>query len=391
MKLLVISHACSMAINQSFYADLEAETGWQISLVIPSRWSNHYGFTDTSARWPGLQADIQRINVFRPGDIPTHLYRSWFISLLRSQKPDAIYVHQEPYGLSSFQLCVANYITDNKPIGFYAAQNILKAYPFPIRQIEQWVFRRSSFAFPVTQGALDVLRTKGYLHAAEVLPLAIDFGVYHPDAESKSQQRVRLGISPDKFVLGYVGRLVEEKGLNTLFEALDQLNGVPWELLLIGSGPFEGMLRQKAEKLNPRNGTVRFIGYVPHEETPRWLRAFDVLVLPSETRDNWKEQFGRVLVEAMACGTPVIGSSSGEIPNVIQATGGGRIFPERDATALAEDLNLLVRSPEMLRTLEYQGQQSVTDLYNQKRLVRKFAAVIDDVISARNKVNMPGN
>src|ERR1700744_6465210 len=178
MRLLVVSHACSTAINQSFYADLEAETGWQVSLVIPSRWSNQYGITDTSARWRGLQGDIKRINVFRPGDIPTHLYRSWFISLLRQEKPDAIYVHQEPYGLSSFQMCLANYLTDNKPIGFYAAQNILKAYPFPIRQIEQWVFRRSSFAFPVTHGALEVLRAKGYLIAAEVLPLAIDFGLY---------------------------------------------------------------------------------------------------------------------------------------------------------------------------------------------------------------------
>ena len=391
MKLLVVSHACCTAINQSFYADLETETGWQVSLVIPSRWSNQYGPTDTSARWPGLQADIKRINVFRPGSIPTHLYRSWFISLLRRQKPDAIYVHQEPYGLSSFQLCLANYLTDNKPIGFYAAQNILKAYPFPIRQIEQWVFRRSSFAFPVTQGALEVLRAKGYQHPAEVLPLAIDFGLYHPDLESKSEQRARLGISPDRFVLGYVGRLVEEKGLNTLFEALDQLKGVAWELVLIGSGPFEGMLRQKAEKINAGNGSVRFIGYVPHEETPLWLRAFDVLVLPSETRGNWKEQFGRVLIEAMACGTAVIGSSSGEIPNVIQATGGGRIFPERDAAALAQDLNLLVGSPEMLRSLEYQGQRSVAELYDQKRLVRKFAAVIDDVISSRNHVNTPGN
>ena len=169
MRLLVVSHACSTAINQSFYADLEVETGWQVSLVIPSRWSNQYGVTDTSARWRGLQGDITRINVFRPGNIPTHLYRNWFISLLLRQKPDAIYVHQEPYGLSTFQVCLANYLTGNTPIGFYAAQNILKAYPPPIRQMEKWVFQQSRFAFPVTQSALDVLRAKGYEHTARVL------------------------------------------------------------------------------------------------------------------------------------------------------------------------------------------------------------------------------
>jgi glycosyltransferase involved in cell wall biosynthesis len=388
MKLLIVSHACCTAINQSFYADLEAETGCQVSLVIPSRWSNQYGITDTSARWPGLQGEIKRINVFRPGNIPTHLYRSWFIALLLQQKPDAIYVHQEPYGLSTFQLCMANLLTGNKPIGFYAAQNILKVYPSPIRQMERWVFQRSSFAFPVTQGALDVLRAKGYQHNAEVLPLAIDPGMYHPHPECRLQQRAELGITPDRFVLGYVGRLVEEKGLETLLLALEQIKEVPWELLLIGSGPFEAALRQKVDGMQAGRNRVRFVGYVPHEEAPRWLRAFDVLVLPSETRHNWKEQFGRVLVEAMACGTPVVGSSSGEIPHVIDSAGGGLIFPEKNVDALAQNLILLAESPGLRRELIERGQRSVAELYDQRHLVRQFASVIDGVISSRSRVKI---
>ena len=67
----------------------------------------------------------------------------------------------------------------------------------------------------------------------------------------------------------------------------------------------------------PISGQVLQIGFVPHEETPRYLAAFDLLVLPSETQPNWKEQFGRVIVEALACGVPVIGSDSGEIPNLV--------------------------------------------------------------------------
>jgi glycosyltransferase involved in cell wall biosynthesis len=391
MRLLVVSHACSTAINQSFYADMEAETGWQVSLVIPSRWSNQYGITDTSARWRGLHGDIKRINVFRPGNIPTHLYRSWFVSLLREQTPDAIYVHQEPYGFSTFQVCLANYLTGKRPIGFYAAQNILKAYPPPIRQMEKWVFHQSRFALPVTQSALEVLRAKGYQHTAKVLPLAIDIGMYHPSPDWRLQQRAQLGISPDRFVLGYVGRLVEEKGLDKLLLALDQLKNVPWELLLIGSGPFEAALRQKVDRMRDGKGRVHFVGYVPHDETSRWLSSLDVLVLPSETRPNWKEQFGRVLLEAMACGTPVVGSSSGEIPNVINATGGGLIFSEQDTHALAENLTLLAGSPGLRRNLIDRGQRSVAELYDQRRLVRKFASVIEDVISSRSYVNMQHN
>ena len=391
MKVLVVSHACCTATNQSFYADLEAETGCQVSLVIPSRWSNQYGITDTSARWPGLHADIKRINVFRPGNIPSHLYRSWFIALLRQQKPDAIYVHQEPYGLSTFQVCLANYLTGKRPIGFYAAQNILKAYPPPIRQMERWVFQQSRFALPVTQSALDLLRAKGYQHAAKVLPLAIDAGMYHPSPDWRSRQRARLGIGPDRFVLGYVGRLVEEKGIDKLLVALDQLKQVPWELLLIGSGPFEAPLRQKVDRMRDGRGRVHFIGYVSHDETSRWLSSFDVLVLPSQTTPNWKEQFGRVLLEAMACGTPVVGSSSGEIPNVINATGGGLIFPEQDTHALAENLTLLAGAPSLRRNLIDRGQRSVAELYDQRHLVRSFASVIKDVITSHSYVNTQHN
>ncbi len=139
------------------------------------------------------------------------------------------------------------------------------------------------------------------------------------------------------------------------------------------------------------HGHVHFIGYVPHDETSRWLSSLDVLVLPSETRPNWKEQFGRVLLEAMACGTPVVGSSSGEIPNVINATGGGLIFPEQDTHALAENLTLLAGSPGLRRNLIDRGQRSVAELYDQRRLVRKFASVIEDVISSRSYVNTQHN
>jgi glycosyltransferase involved in cell wall biosynthesis len=391
MKILVVSHACCTALNQSFYADLEAETGCRVSLVIPSRWSNQYGITDPSARCSGLQGDIKRINVFRPGNIPSHFYRTWFIALLLQQKPDAIYVHQEPYGLSTFQVCMANYLTGKRPIGFYAAQNILKTYPPPIRQMEKWVFQQSRFALPVTQSALDLLRVKGYQHVAKVLPLAIDAGMYHPSPEWRTRQREQLGISPDRFVLGYVGRFVEEKGLDQLLLALDQINQVPWELLLIGSGPFEAALREQVGRMRDSNGRVHFIGYVPHDETPRWLSSLDVLVLPSQTRKNWKEQFGRVLLEAMACGTPVVGSSSGEIPNVINATGGGLIFPEHDTHVLAENLTLLAGSPGLRRNLIDRGLRYVAELYDQRHLVRRFASVIEEVLSARSYVSTQHN
>jgi glycosyltransferase involved in cell wall biosynthesis len=102
------------------------------------------------------------------------------------------------------------------------------------------------------------------------------------------------------------------------------------------------------------NQVVR-LGYVPHDLTPRYLGALDILVLPSETRPNWSEQFGRVLIEAMACGACVVGSNSGEIPNIIRTSGGGRIFPEANPTALARVLKDMIGDDNQRKELARAG------------------------------------
>ncbi len=379
MKLLVVSHALSTNVNQAFFADVEAETGWSITLLIPSRWKTPYGALDTSQPWPSFRGKIRRLNVFRPGDIPRHVYRSTLISLLREEQPDAIYVQHEPYGFATMQVYLANAVSIRRPIGFYTCQNIMKNYPVPLRQMERWVFNNSRFALPITQGALDILRAKGYRNAAEVLPFAIDSALYHPWTKEAAEIRTRLGLGSESIVLGYIGRLVEEKGLRVLIAALEKIPDLPWQLLLVGEGPYKNELQQQIARLGKLAPRVRFIGYVPHTEAAHWLSLLDVLLLPSETRPNWKEQFGRVLVEAMACGTPVIGSDSGEIPNVIAETGGGLVFHEGDSSALADTIRRIIGTPGLRTRLGEQGRQAISRLYDPRALVRKFAKIVSSV------------
>lgn len=380
MKLLVVSHPCVTAINQSFFSDLQEQTGWRVTLVMPDRWKTEYGPIDGCARWPAFQGNIDCRPVFFPGDIPRHVYRNWFVNLLRRESPDAIYMHHEPYGFATFQVYLANQMTGQRPIGFYAAQNLLKNYPPPVRQLERWVFRRSSYAFPVTGVALDVLRKKHYTGTAEVLPLAVSSDLYKPSPIWSSERRQTMGIPPGRVVFGYMGRLVEEKGLRTLFSAVELLGDSDWELLLVGGGPLEAELRQRASGMGKTGKRIRFMGYVPHAEAPNWLSLFDVMVLPSETRSNWMEQFGRVLIEAMACGTPVLGSDSGEIPKIIQATGGGLVFPEGAVSSLAEAMLQLAGSAELRRNLAQVGRETVLTSYDQLHLTRRFATVIEGAL-----------
>lgn len=383
MKLLVISHALGAVVNQSFFADLEEQTGWSVTIVLPARWKTQYGPGDMSGRWPSLKAEIRHLDVIFPGSIPRHLYRSWFVGMLREIQPDAIYMHHEPYGFATAQVYLANQLAGRCPIGFYAAQNITKRYPAPIRRLERWVMDHSSFAFPVTEGALAILRAKHYAGVAEVLPLAVDPAIYHPEPAWSASRRDLMGFSPERVLLGYMGRLVEEKGLGTLLSALEQLENVPWELILVGGGPMEAGLRARVAASHQLRGRVHFAGVVPHTEAPHWLSLFDVMVLASETRGNWKEQFGRVLIEALACGTPVIGSDSGEIPHVIRATGGGLIFPEADVLALAGALRILAGDPALRRQLAEAGREAVGRLYAQGALVRRFAGIIEAATATR--------
>lgn len=379
MKLLVVSHPCIMSVNQAFYAEVERLTGWDLTLVVPALWRNEYGEAHRPQRFRELRGRLLELPVIPLGNIPLHVYRSRLGKVLRRERPDAVYVHHEPYALSTIQFYMASRFNGGGcPIGFYAAQNLLKRYPAPIVAAERWVYRRSAFAFPVTQEALDVLREKGYQGPATVLPLPLDLELYRPRPQEAEALRRELGLPETGCVLGYVGRLVEEKGIDDLLQALSGAREKRWELLLIGQGPMEAALRESVERLG-LSGRVHFLGYVPHESAPAYLALLDLLILPSRTRPHWKEQFGRVLLEALACGTPVLGSDSGSIPSVIAATGGGLTFPEGDIDALMDLLNLLIDDPAGRIALADQGRKAVRNQFSQEAVARRFA---DTIVSA---------
>jgi glycosyltransferase involved in cell wall biosynthesis len=384
LKLLVVSHACVTPINQSFYADLARLTGWEIELVIPSSWDTEYTPGLRVSRWPDFHGPIHAINVWKRGNIPLHLYRNSFVSLLRKVRPDVIYMHHESYGAATAQVYAANLLAGKAPIGFYAAQNILKNYPIPFRWLERWVLKHSAFCFPVSEGAHAVLQRKGYKGLAEVLPLAIDQNVYHPQPEWAAAKRAELGIGSEEFVLGYLGRLVEEKGLLAMLHATKALAGKRWRCVFVGSGQQEQELCDTATQLGIAD-RVHFVGFVPHVEAPGWLSLFDVLILDSETRPNWKEQFGRVIVEANACETAVIGTESGEIGNVLRDTGGGLIVPEGDVAALGNAMLTLANDPDLRQRLALAGATTARLKYDQNVLASRFAETITKAYERKGK------
>jgi L-malate glycosyltransferase len=376
MNLLVVSHPCTTAINQQIYAELEKQTGWKITLVVPEDWKDEFGNILKKEKWPEFAGDLISIPVWKNGNIILHLYKENWGAFLDAGRFDAIYVHNEPYALAAAQICRANARTLRAPFGFYSAQNILKKYPPPFSWLERMVYSQSAYAFPITEAVEEVLLAKKFRGHSTVCPLPLDPAIYRP--RGPEEDRRLIPRDDGEVVIGYVGRIVEPKGLRTLAAALSLLRDLRWKLVVIGKGDFEETFRQllSDEGISDR---VAFLGFVPHEETPRYLSAFDTLVVPSETQPNWKEQFGRVITEAMACETPVIGSSSGEIPNLIRKSSGGLIFAEKDRVEFAKALQQMITQKQLRQKCGETGRKWVEKEVSLSAVAKKMADTFESV------------
>lgn len=350
-RVLVVSHEC-VTLNQQIYAEVQRLTGWSFTLLLPAAWTDEFGNRLRPEIFPGFDADLVTAPVLLNGNIILHSYRFNFRRFLNQRKFDLIYVNHEPYAMSTAQVCWANLQSVKVPFGFHSCQNIYKKYPIPFWWLERMVYQSSSFAFPITEAVERVLRQKGFIGEIGLCPFPFDPKLYHPLPESERQELIPR--TAGEVIIGYVGRMVEQKGLQTLIAALARLPRSGWKLVVIGTGPYESRFDELVS-LHGLTDRVTRLGYVAHDVTPRYLGAMDILVLPSETRPNWKEQFGRVLIEAMACGSCVVGSDSGEIPTLIQASGGGRVFPEANPTALADVLQEMIADESQRKTFARSG------------------------------------
>jgi glycosyltransferase involved in cell wall biosynthesis len=172
-------------------------------------------------------------------------------------------------------------------------------------------------------------------------------------------------------------RLVAEKGVDLLLRAAAGLPGA-WRVRVAGEGPERPLLERLAQELGI-GARVLFDGAIPSGQMAAYLQQLDALVLASRTRPNWKEQFGRVLIEAMACGVPVIGAQSGEIPHVIGDA--GLTFPEEDVAALRACLQALLEAPDRRAELGRRGRARVLAHYTQREIAAQTVAVYRDILA----------
>jgi glycosyltransferase involved in cell wall biosynthesis len=238
--------------------------------------------------------------------------------------------------------------------------------------MEGRVYQWSTFCVTVSQTVADVLRAKGYAKPTYVVPMAVDPGVCREPIPNRRRD-------PQKVSLGFVGRLVPEKGVDVLLEALAKLAPGSVKLTVVGGGPEEGRLRTLASCLGVSHH-VRWLGPMPAAEVSEAYKAMDVLVVPSKTTSSWREQFGRVVIEAGVCGVKSIVSDSGELPNVVSQIGHGWIVREGDSEKLASQIDVVMRRGHLERDEAERVRGAVVDRFSEEVVARRLA----NVLGARN-------
>lgn len=341
-----------------------AGSGAEIMLVVPSAWPG-----DDPTLVAHDAVEVIEAGVKRPGDVNRHAYvhPERLRALVREFRPDVLDVHEEPFSVAAHQLC--SLAPTELPVVMYTAQNVDKRFPPPFCLYERRSHGRVAAMYPCSRQAASVARGKGFGGSVEVIPLGHDPEVFRPGEQS---------LADEELVLGLFGRLVPEKGVRDAVRVLERVNRTrPARLVLAGDGPGGVAAEQLAAELGVGERLV-ITPWQSTEALAELYRTIHVALVPSRATATWVEQFGRVIVEAQACGAVVAGYASGAIPEVAGAA--GVLVPEGQVDALAAAVTELITSEKAWvsrRRAGYELASSRTWSAVAGRQLELYARVVD--------------
>lgn len=313
---------------------LQGAGRWDVTVAAPTRLRGDLREIELESI-PGEACAIVPLDV-RFGAHPHLRFYGRALRPLLCRPWDVVHCWEEPYVVAAAQ--IARHVPEGARFVPATFQNIVKPYPAPVRMLERRVMDRADGWIAFGETVADAHRNRrGYASKPwRVINPGVDTDAFRPDPAARRDMRQRFGWTPQDAVVGFTGRFVAEKGISTLLEAVTR-SSVPWKFLAVGGGVMHTEIEQLRSRFPSR---VQIATNVPHDEVPAYLNAMDLLCAPSQTTPRWREQFGRMLIEAMACGVPVIASPSGEIPYVL--AGAGVLVPENDPGAWAREIERLL-------------------------------------------------
>jgi glycosyltransferase involved in cell wall biosynthesis len=372
-RLLTIGHSYVVATNRRLAHEMARQGGpeWAVTAVAPRRYRGDLRRVDVEPI-PQEADTLQALPVAL--DRWPHFMRYRGLDAVLRSDWDLVHCWEEPYVYAAAQ--VARFAPRTSRVVFASFQNIPKRYPWPLSAFERTSMARADgwIAFGETvHRALNGLPLYAS-RASRVIAAGVDTSLFRPDCAAARAVRAQIGWRERDLVVGFVGRFVPQKGLFTLLNAL-RGSGADWRALFVGGGPLEPELRRFAER---NSGRVHIAANVAHADVPRWINAMTVLCAPSRTTIRWREQFGRMLIEAMACGVPVVASDSGEMPFVIGDA--GTVLPEHDVSAWTAAIDRLLHDDELRRERSAAGRARVEERFAWPIIAKAHLAFFSELL-----------
>lgn len=301
------------------------------------------------------------------------------VALGRRQRPDVVYFRS---GVNVLPLIL------KRALGARAVLEVnADGLEFLERQgaglLARWLFRRaeglnarrSDLIVAITPGLKEMLVVRYGIPPAKVSVIPSGTDPDHFSPEEPGRARLRIGLDPDRPVVGFVGLFYRHQGVSTLLEALTRLRPVfpKLEGLIVGDGVMRGEWEAQAHRLGMADA-VRFPGQVPYAQVPAYLNAMDVMVAPF-TADRGETSPFKVL-DAMACGRPVVASAIASVRPLADASGALTLVPPDDPGALAEALGSLLADPSRRRALGERGRAFVVAHHAWDRIAERLLAAL---------------
>src|SRR5262245_39080258 len=378
IDILAVGHAPVLQINRRIYRAL-ARLGWQIEIAIPRclPWSNDPNF---------VQPD-------HPEDPPIHRLeprgrhlRFWsfegLTDLLNRKQPRIVYLENGPDSVMAWAIggwckrSAAFLIANTSENDILPIAKLLRGWrPKAILgSLRSHIWGRLargrvSHVVAICEGGRDSMHSIGFWNAVTVTPLGFDPALFYPDASRRAAIRQALGLTSP--VVAYFGRVTQLKGVHVLIAALGHLKDQPWHLLMDDfehdSTKDPDWFDRAIDQAGIRDRLITF--NAAHDDIADYMRAADIVVVPSV----WKEQYGRVAPEAMACGCTVVVSDIGALPELV-GDAGVTVAPH-DVSALSAAIDKLLANPQRRAALASQAQ----DRARAKLSLDRQAAMLDSL------------
>ncbi len=387
-SLLIVGHTYVTAFNRR-KLDALTRTFAITCVTWPLDLHLHFGSPLTNFEADDDEAgyDLIRLPAGRHGAGATGYFHHGLSRVLRDRAFDIVLVDAEPWALIRWQVwLLTRCIQPRAMFGEFSWENVERAglKGGILSQVYRLAARSHEFSISGNSAGREIFLRHGgnaewNLVAAQI---GVDSSEFCPaTAGEKAVLRREMALPENGFLCGFCGRLTEAKGLRELVSAVESLReqqpGLDVQLVLMGEGEMNAELSAHAQG----NRWLHLLPPRSHQGVAAFMRSLDLFVLPSKPqrsrRGVWEEQFGHVLIEAMAAGVATLGSTSGAIPEVIAMP--EAVFPHSDAAALTRTMarwmlddagRATLSAAQRRRTLDHHTHEALACVWSQFLLHR---------------------